>query len=166
MSGKTLKDVVEQRKSALKLSDLQPIGAFPVYGASGLVGHRDTYQVEKDAVAIIKDGAGIGRVSMLPAKSSVLGTMQVLEPKGNISVSYLFYFLSHLKLGKTFTGSTIPHIYFKNYRNTTFPDVSYGIQCEIATKLDAISELIKFKNEEINQLDSLVKSRFRGEARA
>lgn len=166
MSRTRLKDVVRQQKSSLKLSDLKKHGAFPVFGASGLVGYRDCFQSEKEAVAIIKDGAGIGRVSMLPKHSSVLGTMQMLEPKEGISNSYLFYFLSHLKLGKSFTGSTIPHIYFKNYSDFSFPDVSYNQQCQVAEKLDAIRKSIEQKNNQLSNLDSLVKSRFRGEARA
>ena len=160
MSRTRLKDVVRQQKSSLKLSDLKKHGAFPVFGASGLVGYRDCFQSEKEAVAIIKDGAGIGRVSMLPKHSSVLGTMQMLEPKEGISNSYLFYFLSHLKLGKSFTGSTIPHIYFKNYSDFSFPDVSYNQQCQVAEKLDAIRKSIEQKNNQLSDLDSLVKSRF------
>ena len=160
MSYRRLKDVVRQQKSSLKLSDLNKHGAFPVFGASGLVGYRDCFQSEKEAVAIIKDGAGIGRVSMLPKHSSVLGTMQMLEPKEGISNSYLFYFLSHLKLGKSFTGSTIPHIYFKNYSDFSFPDVSYNQQCQVAEKLDAIRKSIEQKNNQLSNLDSLVKSRF------
>ena len=164
MSRTRLKDVVRQQKSSLKLSDLKKHGAFPVFGASGLVGYRDCFQSEKEAVAIIKDGAGIGRVSMLPKHSSVLGTMQMLEPKEGISNSYLFYYLSHLKLGKSFTGSTIPHIYFKNYSDSSFPDVSYNQQCQVAEKLDAIRKSIEQKNNQLSILDSLVKSRFSGEA--
>ena len=160
MSCTRLKDVVRQQKSSLKLSDLKKHGAFPVFGASGLVGYRDCFQSEKEAVAIIKDGAGIGRVSMLPKHSSVLGTMQMLEPKEGISNSYLFYFLSHLKLGKSFTGSTIPHIYFKNYSDFSFPDISYNQQCQVAEKLDAIRKSIEQKNNQLSDLDSLVKSRF------
>ena len=160
MSRTRLKDVVKQQKSSLKLSDLKKHGAFPVFGASGLVGYRDCFQSEKEAVAIIKDGAGIGRVSMLPKHSSVLGTMQMLEPKEGISNSYLFYYLSHLKLGKSFTGSTIPHIYFKNYSDSSFPDVSYNQQCQVAEKLDAIRKSIEQKNNQLSVLDSLVKSRF------
>ena len=160
MSRTRLKDVVRQQKSSLKLSDLKKHGAFPVFGASGLVGYRDFFQSEKEAVAIIKDGAGIGRVSMLPKHSSVLGTMQMLEPKEGISNSYLFYYLSHLKLGKSFTGSTIPHIYFKNYSDSSFPDVSYNQQCQVAEKLDAIRKSIEQKSNQLSILDSLVKSRF------
>lgn len=160
MSRTRLKDVVRQQKSSLKLSDLKKHGAFPVFGASGLVGYRDCFQSEKEAVAIIKDGAGIGRVSMLPKHSSVLGTMQMLEPKKGISNSYLFYFLSHLKLGKSFTGSTIPHIYFKNYSDFSFPDVSYNQQCQVAEKLDAIRKSIEQKS---NQLSDLTKSKKKSE---
>lgn len=166
MSCKILKDVVLPVKSSLKLSDLETSGNYQVFGASGLVGYRKSFQTGKESVGVIKDGAGIGRVTILPKHSSVLGTMQILEPKEGISNSYLFFFLSHLNLGKSFTGSTIPHIYFKNYCKAQFPEISYKKQCEIAGKLKKISELIGVKRKQETKLDSLVKSRFSGEARA
>ena len=160
MSCKILKDVVLPVKSSLKLSDLETSGNYQVFGASGLVGYRNSFQTGKESVGVIKDGAGIGRVTILPKHSSVLGTMQILEPKEGISNSYLFFFLSHLNLGKSFTGSTIPHIYFKNYCKAQFPEISYKKQCEIAGKLKKISELIGVKRKQETKLDSLVKSRF------
>ena len=163
MSCKILKDVVLPVKSSLKLSDLETSGNYQVFGASGLVGYRNSFQTGKESVGVIKDGAGIGRVTILPKHSSVLGTMQILEPKEGISNSYLFFFLSHLNLGKSFTGSTIPHIYFKNYCKAQFPEISYKKQCEIAGKLEKISELIGVKRKQETKLDSLVKSRFSGE---
>lgn len=163
MSSKTLKDVVTPLKSSLKLSDLEPTGNYQVFGASGFVGYRNSFQTAKESVGIIKDGAGVGRVTVLPRNSSVLGTMQILEPKEGISNSYLFFFLSHLNLGRSFAGSTIPHIYFKNYCKAQFPEITYDKQCEVANELEEISKLIATKRKQNTKFDSLVKSRFSGE---
>ena len=88
-----LKDVVVQQRSSLKLSDVAESGKYPVFGAAGLVGYRNTYQTDLPSVAIIKDGAGIGRVSLLPKNSSVLGTMQMLTPNADVDNVFLYYYL-------------------------------------------------------------------------
>ena len=161
-----LKDVVVQQRSSLKLSDVAESGKYPVFGAAGLVGYRNTYQTDLPSVAIIKDGAGIGRVSLLPKNSSVLGTMQMLTPNADVDNVFLYYYLTHLHLGKSFTGSTIPHIYFKNYGTSSFPKFKHDEQVKIAIELTNISNAIENKHVQLNMLDGLVKSRFRGEARA
>ena len=161
-----LKDVVVQQRSSLKLSDVAESGKYPVFGAAGLVGYRNTYQTDLPSVAIIKDGAGIGRVSLLPKNSSVLGTMQMLTPNADVDNVFLYYYLTHLHLGKTFTGSTIPHIYFKNYGSLSFPKFKHDEQVRIAIDLTNISNAIENKHVQLNMLDGLFKSRLRGEARA
>ena len=92
-------------------------GEYPIYGAAGYIGNIDFYHQEKPYVAIVKDGAGIGRTTLYPAKSSVIGTMQYLLPKDNVLPEYLCYVVRHMHLEKYFTGATIPHIYFRDYKN-------------------------------------------------
>lgn len=162
MGKRFLKDVVKEKKSSLKLSQVNDNGQFPVFGASGIVGYQDNFQIDCPSVAIIKDGAGIGRVSLLPEKSSVLGTMEAFVPNADISNEYLYFYLTHLKLGRSFTGSTIPHIYFKNYKNSVFPDESFENQGKIAGDLSSIlNEIVKKKNQ-MDYFVSLVKSLFVG----
>ena len=82
-----LEDVCERGTSSLMQKDIvDKNGKYPVYGASGRIGSMETYQQEHQTVAVVKDGAGIGRTMLLPEKSSVIGTMQYLIPK-NIMLS-------------------------------------------------------------------------------
>ena len=113
-----LEDVCERGTSNLKQSDIVNMtGKYPVYGASGYIGNVDFYHQRNPYVAVVKDGAGIGRTMLCPAKSSVIGTMQYLLPKNNVLPEYLYYVVRYMHLEKYFTGATIPHIYFKNYKN-------------------------------------------------
>lgn len=65
-----LKDVCEKATSNLKQSDILSIGGtYPVYGASGYLGNIDSYHQDKPYIAVVKDGAGIGRTTILPPKS-------------------------------------------------------------------------------------------------
>ena len=46
-------------------------GAYPVFGASGQSGYIEDYAQKEDYLAVVKDGAGIGRVFYLPQKSKL-----------------------------------------------------------------------------------------------
>ena len=75
-----LEDVCERGSSNLKQSDvIDKTGAYPIYGAAGYIGNVDFYHQDKPYVAVVKDGAGIGRTTLLPANSSVIGTMQLIS---------------------------------------------------------------------------------------
>ena len=106
-----LEDVCERGSSNLKQTDVCEMrGDYPIYGASGYIGNVDFYHQEKPYVAVVKDGAGIGRTTLHPAKSSVIGTMQYLIPKENVLPEYLFYVVSYMHLEKYFTGATMEYL--------------------------------------------------------
>lgn len=108
-----LADVCGKGSSNLKQSDvIDKTGEYPIYGAIGYLGNVDFYHQEKPYVAVVKDGAGVGRTTLHPAKSSVIGTMQYLLPKENVLPEYLYYVVRYMHLEKYFTGATIPHIYY------------------------------------------------------
>ena len=111
-----IKDICDKGSSNLKQRDVEgKNGLYPVYGASGIISHIDTYHQEANYIAIVKDGSGIGRVSFMPAKSSVIGTMQYILPKEGFNINYIGYCLQSLDLSKYKQGAAIPHIYFKDY---------------------------------------------------
>lgn len=156
-----LGDICKKDSSSVAQKDLENHnGTYPIYGASGFIKNVDFYHQENPYVAVVKDGAGVGRVMKLPAKSSVIGTMQYIIPNDGIDVSYLAYALDHMKLSKYYTGATIPHIYFKDYCNEIIPIHSESEQYLIANTLDKVSNLISLRKQQLSKLDELVKARF------
>ena len=156
-----LEDVCERGTSNLKMSDVTDLsGNYPIYGAAGYIGNVDFYHQINPYVAIVKDGAGIGRAMLCPAQSSIIGTMQYLLPKKNILPRYLYYVVKYMHLEKYFTGATIPHIYFKDYKNETFNLEALERQKEIVTVLEKCERVIEYRKRELNELDSLIKARF------
>ena len=157
----TLGDVCEKGASNIKQSDIANMtGEYPIYGAAGYIGNVDFYHQEKPYVAIVKDGAGIGRTTLYPAKSSVIGTMQYLLPKDNVLPEYLCYVVRHMHLEKYFTGATIPHIYFRDYKNEKFNLDSLDKQAEIIEILGKAESIILKRRKELAELDNLIKARF------
>ena len=163
MSAEKLKlDEVCYKGSSTLMQKSLPIGSgeYPVYGASGLIGEVDFYMQENAYIGIVKDGAGVGRAMLLPAKSSCLGTIQYILPKETIDIRYLFYAIENMRLSKYSTGATIPHIYFKDYKNELIPNISLDEQQAVASKLDSIQRSIKRRQAQLALFDDLVKSQF------
>lgn len=156
-----LGDVCEGKSSNIAQKDLVGNeGLYPIYGASGLIKNVDFYKYEQEYIAVIKDGAGIGRTIMCEAKSSVIGTMQALIPNESIDYRYMFYAVSRMGLSKYYTGATIPHIYFKDYKDEKIPLPPVDIQKKITAALDTANALIEKRKEQIEKLDLLIKSQF------
>ena len=156
-----LEDVCEKESSKLKQSDvIDQNGVYPVYGASGYLGNINTYQQSNYYIAVVKDGAGIGRTMLLPPESSIIGTMQYLIPKDNVLPEYLYYVVKAKHLEKYFSGATIPHIYFKDYKNEQFDLVSFDEQREIINRLKKIEIIIENLSKNLLLLDELVRTRF------
>lgn len=155
-----LNEICSKGKSSLRQKDVINDGPYSVYGASGIVGTTSDYQNEIPYVAVIKDGAGVGRANACEPMTSVLGTMQALIPNPNVERDYLLYLVRSLRLGEGFSGSTIPHIYFKDYGKIEVPLPSLEAQKWIVSQLGLIEAQIEQAEAQITQLDQLVKSRF------
>ncbi len=156
-----LSDVCTKGTSNIAQKDLDARnGDYPIYGASGFIKNVDFYHQENPYIAIVKDGAGVGRVMQLPAKSSVIGTMQYIIPNEDVSVEYLAYALEHMNLSKYYLGAAIPHIYFKDYCNESLPNHTLEEQANISQVLGLVSDLTALRKQQLSKLDELVKSRF------
>ncbi len=156
-----LDDVCERASSNIKQSDvIGKSGDYPIYGAAGYIGNIDFYHQENPYIAVVKDGAGIGRTMLLPAKSSVIGTMQYLIPKPNISAEYLRYVVQHMHLEKYYSGATIPHIYFRDYKEEQFNLSAPAEQAQIVGSLKKVEGIIEKRQQQLSALDDLIKARF------
>lgn len=156
-----LGDVCSNQSSNIKQSDLENNhGQYPIYGASGFIKNVDFFIQDRPYIGIVKDGAGVGRVMLLPAFSSIIGTMQYIIPNKGVDVRFLAYAMEFMNLSKFSTGATIPHIYFKDYKHEYLKIYDYETQKQIATALDSVTRVIALCNAILEKLDLLVKSQF------
>ncbi|HFU5770156.1 TPA: restriction endonuclease subunit S [Campylobacter jejuni] len=160
---KTIEEVCKNSSSNLALKDIKDKnGDYPVFGASGIVGYVDFYHKDKECLSIVKDGAGVGRVFVLPKNSSVIGTLNYLENFENTNLKYLFYFLHSIDFSKYILGSAIPHIYFRDYKKEQIPLPPLKEQERIVGILDfafsKIDENIKKAKENLANIDELMQS--------
>ena len=135
---------------------------IPIYGASEVVTWADFYHKEDEILGIVKDGAGFGRVFILPPKSSIIGTLNYLKNLENANLKYLYYFLKTIDFSQYVFGAAIPHIYFKNYKNEQIPLPSLEEQRKIVKILDekfaSIDESIRLAKVDLLSLDELWQS--------
>ena len=161
MNRVKLGDICTKASSNIKQSELlDNEGDYPIYGASGFIKSVDFYMQEKPYVAVVKDGAGVGRVMKLPAYSSVIGTMQYIIPNDDVDVSYLAYAMEHMNLSKYYMGAAIPHIYFKDYKEEKLYAYDLNDQLRIVSILDIVVKTIETQRKQTEKLDELIKSRF------
>lgn len=150
---KKLGEVVEKKSSNISANKIEDnFGEYIIYGASGILKKIDFYEEENDYVSIIKDGAGVGRIFYCKGKSSVLGTMEIIKPKIHLNTYFMFCLLENIDFTKYITGSTIPHIYFKDYKNEECVIPSIEEQTKIANFLSALDDKIKQTENQIQQI--------------
>lgn len=168
---KTLGEVCVSTNSNITFKNIQDKkGDYPIYGASGVVAYVDFYTKENQSLGIVKDGAGIGRVFLLPPKASVIGTLHYVENNDDLNLKYLFYFLQSINLARYITGSAIPHIYFRDWKKEQIPLPPLEIQKRIVARLESAFEKIEKGSAHLQDAkaklakykQSLLKSAFNG----
>ena len=140
--------------SSLTAKDIDDNGKYDLYDANTLIGKTNRGCIDENYITIIKDGAGVGRTRLLPPNSMFLGTMGALVPN-NSDLKFLYQLIIRADLSKECTGSTIPHIYFKNYGENRYFIPTLAEQAKIGTyfsNLDILITLHQRKCEEMKKL--------------
>jgi len=87
---------------------------YPLFDANKQIGNIRTFDQETSYISIIKDGAGVGRIEKRPGKSSIIATMGYLS-SSIADIDFCFTLLETIDFANFISGTTIPHIYFKDY---------------------------------------------------
>lgn len=155
---KRIEDATTKVTSSISANSLEGnSGCYSMYGASGLLKTVNFYTEEEPYISIVKDGAGVGRIFLCEAKSSVLGTLDIIKPvKGN-NLVFIYYLLGKIRYSKYITGSTIPHIYYRDYLKEKISVPCLEEQQKIANFLSAIDKKIDQVNQQITQTDTFKK---------
>lgn len=158
---KKVKEVCDKASSNIVLNKIEDNqGDYPLYGAGGFVKGIDFYHRDQPYIGIVKDGSGVGRVDIYPAKTSLVGTMQYILPNDRCLLGYLCYALRGLNLSKFVTGAAIPHIYFRDYGELPIPVPPLPTQRAIVAELDTLNEILDKKRQQLKELDTLAQSIF------
>ena len=155
---KKLGQIASKVSSSISANTIEEnVGEYKIYGASGYLKSIDFYREEEPYISIVKDGAGVGRTLLCEAKSSVLGTLDIIKPKNNVNLYFIYSLLNNINFTKYITGSTIPHIYFKDYSKEKIKIPTIEEQTKIANFLSAIDTKIESVNTQIENTQQFKK---------
>lgn len=156
-----LNEVCRASSSNIILKNIkEKTGDYPVYGASGYIQNIDSYHCNEPYIGIIKDGAGVGKVEIYPAYSSLLGTMQYIHASEKVDLRYIYYKLRSLDFTQYINGAAIPHIYFKDYGQEIIPVPPLPVQARIVDELDCLQGILSKKRQQLAEYHSLAQAIF------
>ncbi|UOR36932.1 restriction endonuclease subunit S [Helicobacter pylori] len=153
-----LGDIANYLTSNLSAEQITQQGKIKVYDVNNFIGYTDTTFIsDKPYISIIKDGS-VGRVRILPPKTNILSTMGALIANHRTTTEFLFYLLSNFDFKNFTSGSIIPHIYFKDYKEKTIFLPPLNEQSAIANILsDLDNEIASLKNKK-RQFENIKKA--------
>lgn len=155
---KKLWEIATKKSSNISANTIEEnFGNYKLYGASGYIKSIDFYREEEDYISIVKDGAGVGRTLLCEENSSVLGTLDIIQPKIKVNLYFLYSVLNNIKFKKYIIGSTIPHIYFKDYSKEKIKIPSLKEQQKIANYLSALDKKIETVQTQIDKTQAFKK---------
>lgn len=153
-----LGDIANYLTSNLSAEQITQQGKIKVYDVNNFIGYTDTTFIsDKPYISIVKDGS-VGRVRILPPKTNILSTMGALIANHRTTTEFLFYLLSNFDFKNFTSGSIIPHIYFKDYKEKTIFLPPLNEQSAIANILsDLDNEIASLKNKK-RQFENIKKA--------
>ena len=136
-----MKYFADYKSSSLTVKDCKEEGKYDLYDANQVIGKTDKFVIDEDYITIIKDGAGVGRTRKLSKNTAFIGTMGALTVN-NSDLDFLYATLNRIDWNTKTFGSTIPHIYFKDYGEKVYGEPSIEEQKKIGLYFKNIDTLI------------------------
>ena len=118
-------DVLDHKRQPITKRD-RVAGAYPYYGATGVLGYVEGYLFDEKLVLVGEDGAkwgsGENTAFAVEGKIWVNNHAHVLRPqRDKIIDNWLIYFLNHSDLSEFVSGLTVPKLNQGNLREIPIP---------------------------------------------
>ena len=152
-----LKDFIIYKSSSLTIKDSDINGEYDLYDANSIIGKTNWGQISSDYISIIKDGAGVGRIRLMQKNSAILGTMGALITE-QCCLKFIFSLLTQNDLSQKYSGSTIPHIYFKDYGEDKYYMPNSIEQTKIGDFFYNLDNLITLHQRKCEKLKNIKKA--------
>ena len=156
--GVSLFELIEYENSHHTYSEIKKYkhGNYPVFDAIGEISRISQFDQSKKYISIIKDGSGVGKTTLRQSKSSIIGTMGYLKPK-NVYIYFMNYLIETIDFKKYIIGSSIPHIYFKDYSKMAVHIPEINEQKKIGLFFKNLDDDLDKNNNRLIVLDLLKK---------
>ena len=157
----TLQDAVDfldgQRKPLESADRARRQGAYPYYGASGIIDYIDDYIFDEPLLLLGEDGANIiNRSSPLcfiaTGKYWVNNHAHVMRPKNEHNIKFLCELLESLDYTRYNTGTAQPKINQEKCRGIELVLPKYEEQCRIADFLSSLDQKVEQEQRNLEYL--------------
>ncbi|WP_129622017.1 restriction endonuclease subunit S [Mesomycoplasma conjunctivae] len=147
--------MVEHHTSNLTFSDAKKQGKYFLYDAKEIIGKTDKFVIKENYISIIKDGDA-GRLRFLPTNTAFCSTMSALTSKNNFDIYFIYSLLSsYFPIESIISGTTIKHIYFKNYGQFEYFVPSIKEQEKIAKVFKNIDNLLNLYELKLQKIEMI-----------
>jgi type I restriction enzyme S subunit len=133
------------RRIPVKKSDRESRpGAYPYYGAQGIIDTIDDYLFDGDFLLVAEDGANLfSRVKPLAFQASgrfwVNNHAHVVTPRTGVTIQYLEIAVNSLDIGRSITGSAQPKLTQANLNRLLIPLPSAEVQAGLVSRWSVLS---------------------------
>ena len=157
-------EILDSQRKPVTESERVP-GMYPYYGANGIQGTINQYIFDDKLVLIAEDGGHFGSKTkpiayLVNGKCWVNNHAHVLRTKKGFLAEYICYSLMFYKIEGYINGATRQKLTQAALRKLIIPKRSVEYQKAIVDRLDLVKCIIEKKQNIINELDLLIKSRF------
>ena len=140
-------------------------GSYPYYGANGIQDYVADYIFDDELVLLAEDGGNFGSKTKpiayrVSGKCWVNNHAHVLKPKKDFNVDYLCYSLMFYNTDGLVNGATRQKLTQATMRQMLIPQRAYQEQCDIVAQMNKVNLIIKTRQNQLQNLDELVKARF------
>ena len=140
-------------------------GPYPYYGANGIQDHVADYIFDDELVLLAEDGGNFGSKNKpiayrVSGKCWVNNHAHVLKPKEGLDADYLCYSLMFYNVGGMVNGATRQKLTQAAMRQMLIPKRTLKEQKHIVELIAKVVAIIKKRQQELDELDELIKARF------
>ena len=135
-------------------------GKYPIYGSGGTMGRADDFICEAETVVIGRKGSINNPIFVDEPFWNVDTAFGLVANKDVLLPKYLYYFCVNFDFERLNTTVTIPSLTKANLLQIEISIPDMGTQMHIVGVMDKICHLIELRQQELHELDQLVKSRF------
>ncbi len=157
-------DILDSRRIPITASERRS-GPYPYYGANGIQDYVAEYIFDDELVLLAEDGGNFGSKTRpiayrVSGKCWVNNHAHVLKPMANVDVDYLCYSLMFYDTEELVNGATRQKLTQAAMRKMLIPQRPITEQKKIVSELSKIQSIISARQQQLQNLDDLVKARF------
>ena len=157
-------EILDSQRKPVTESERVP-GMYPYYGANGIQGTINQYIFDDKLVLVAEDGGHFGSKTkpiayLVNGKCWVNNHAHVLRAKKGFLAEYICYSLMFYKIEGYINGATRQKLTQAALRKLIIPKRTVEYQKAIVDRLELVKCIIEKKQNIINELDLLIKSRF------